>query len=88
MAFVHCHWTRRIHAILPHSETNALFSTLLLGIQRLEETGALPLAHQAMLEDMLECWSIPDIWLEIRFDNPVQWSLARDFSPEGLGMGE
>ena len=37
--------------------TNKLFATLFLGIQRLEDTVRLPLAHQAMLEKMLECWS-------------------------------
>ena len=40
--------------------TNALFATLLLGVQRLEETGVLPQAHQAMLEDMLEDWTRGD----------------------------
>ena len=38
-------------------DTNVLFATLLLGVQRLEETGVLPQAHQAMLEDMLEGWT-------------------------------
>jgi len=32
-----------------------------LGIQRLEETGVLALAHQAMLEDMLECWTVDHV---------------------------
>ena len=41
--------------------TNALFATLLLGVQRLEETGVLPQAHQAMLEDMLEGWTGSDV---------------------------
>ena len=40
--------------------TNALCGTLLLGVQRLEETGVLPLAHQAMLEAMLEAWTVRD----------------------------
>ena len=35
---------------------NVLFATLLLGLQRLEVTEGLPLAHHAMLEEMLECW--------------------------------
>jgi hypothetical protein len=37
-------------------QTNELFATLLLGLQRLEDTSELPLAHQAMLEEMLEHW--------------------------------
>jgi len=41
-------------------QTNKLFATLLLGIQRLEDTAGLPLAHQAMLEEMLECWTEDD----------------------------
>ena len=49
-------WTRRTHASF-ESATNRLFATLLLGVQRLEEAGVLLLAHQAMLEDMLECWT-------------------------------
>lgn len=49
-------WTRHNHAILFRKQTNALFCTLLLGLQRLEDSGVLPLAHQAMLEDMLEDW--------------------------------
>ena len=40
--------------------TNRLFAALLLGVQRLEEAGVLLLAHQAMLEDMLECWTWGD----------------------------
>ena len=42
------------------SDTNDMFATLLLGVQRLEETGVLPQAHQAMLEDMLEEWTWDD----------------------------
>ena len=51
-------WTRRSHTRFSE-HTNALFATLLLGVQRLEEVG-LPLAHQAMLEEMLECWTGPN----------------------------
>ena len=50
------HWTRHIHALFTR-HTNALFGTLLLGLQRLEETGVLPPAHHSMLEDMLEGWT-------------------------------
>ena len=50
------HWTRRSHALFGDS-TNIRFGTLLLGLQRLEETGVLPQAHQAMQEDMLEGWT-------------------------------
>ena len=50
------HWSRRSHALFSR-DTNRLFSTLLLGVQRLEETGVLPQAHQAILEDMLEDWT-------------------------------
>ena len=39
------------------SPTNALFAVLMLGLQRLEETGVLPQAHHSMLEDMLEGWT-------------------------------
>ena len=53
-------WTRRSHRVLFSEETNVLFATLLLGVQRLEEAGVLLLAHQAMLEDMLECWTLGD----------------------------
>ena len=37
-------------------QTNELFATFFLGMQRLEDTAGLPLAHQAMLEEMLENW--------------------------------
>ena len=53
------HWTRRSHGLFS-TRTNVLFATLLLGVQRLEETGVLPQAHQAMLEDMLEDWTKGD----------------------------
>lgn len=46
-------WSRTAHV---GSNTNILFATLLLGVQRLEDTETLPLAHQAMLEEMLTCW--------------------------------
>ena len=54
-----CVWTRRTHASFEQA-TNLLFAALLLGVQRLEEAGVLLLAHQAMLEDMLECWTLTD----------------------------
>ena len=56
MQYQEWHWTRRSHSLFS-SKTNGLFATLLLGVQRLEETGVLPLAHQAMLEDMLQGWT-------------------------------
>lgn len=40
--------------------TNVLFATLLLGLQRLERTQGLPLAHPSMLEEMLENWTMAD----------------------------
>ena len=43
-----------------HEETNAFFATFLLGIQKLEDEGKLLLAHQALFEDMLECWTALD----------------------------
>lgn len=43
-----------------HIRTNALFCTFLLGIQRLEDEGKIPLAHQAMIEDMLTFWTAFD----------------------------
>ena len=56
------HWTRRSHAVpqLFDQKTNILFATLLLGLQRLETAGVLPLAHHSMLEDMLEAWTLAD----------------------------
>jgi len=55
------HWKPSVEV---HSKftfaTNELFGTLLLGIQRLEETDGLPLADQMMLEEMLECWTKAD----------------------------
>ena len=53
-------WRRSNHSLLFQKETNPLFATLLLAVQRLEEIGVLPLAHQAMLEDMLEGWTWAD----------------------------
>ena len=52
-------WSRRYTRAFGRP-TGLLFATLLLGLQRLEETGRLPLAHQAMLEDMLEGWTWGD----------------------------
>ena len=46
-----------VHFGLP---TNNLFATFLLGLQRLEETGVLPMAHHSMIEDMLELWQWGD----------------------------
>jgi hypothetical protein len=51
-------WKPSRHIALFPGTTNKLFATLFLGIQRLEDTGRLPLAHQAMLEEMLECWTL------------------------------
>ena len=56
------HWTRLSHHKFSPA-TKKLFSTLFLGIQRLEDTAGLPLAHQAMLEEMLECWTKSDDFL-------------------------
>jgi len=64
-------WSRATH--VGHN-TNTLFATLLLGLQRLEDTGALPLAHQAMLEDALTCWSWRD-------------TLTRDRPSPGVRVG-
>ena len=52
-------WSLANHSDFSAS-TNKLFGTLFLGIQRLEETRVVPLAHQAMLEDILEGWSVED----------------------------
>ena len=54
-------WTRATHALLFRGKTNVLFATLLLGLQRLEAMGLLPLAHYSMLEDMLEGWTWGDV---------------------------
>ena len=48
----HKYWNLR-HSEFRH-ETNKLFATFFMGIYRLEETNVLPLAHLAMLEEMLE----------------------------------
>jgi hypothetical protein len=55
-------WSRRSHSLVFASASvpvgkaiNVLFATLLLGLQRLEAAGVLPLAHHSMLEDTLEC---------------------------------
>jgi len=46
-------------------KSNALFATLFLGLQKLEETGVIPLAHQAMFEEMLECYTYGDTkWVD------------------------
>ena len=53
-------WSRARHAWLFGAKINVLFATLFLAFQRLETEGVLPLAHQAMLEDMLESWTWAD----------------------------
>ena len=52
-------WSRIFH-ILYSDKTNILFSTLLLGLQKMEDQGLIPLAHQAMLEDALTFWTWGD----------------------------
>lgn len=53
-------WTRRDHAVLWGEMTNRLFSTLLLGLERLESTRVLAASHQSMWEDALESWKWAD----------------------------
>ena len=53
-------WDRLTHERDFPGKTNKLFGSLLLAIQKLEESGRLPLAHQAMLEEMLEGWTQAD----------------------------
>jgi hypothetical protein len=48
-------WSHTTHSDFSTS-TGKLFGCLFLGIQRLEETGMIQLAHQAMLEEILEGW--------------------------------
>ena len=64
-----------------HLEINALFGTFLLGIQRLENQGKIPLAHQAMIEDMLtSCWTALDS-SKIEWDSYQQsllWGVQED----------
>ena len=43
-----------------HTWRHVLFATLLLGLQRLEETSIVQAAHNIMLEDMLESWTWAD----------------------------
>ena len=53
------YWSIRTHLVY-EKKTNHLFATLLLSIQKLEEKNILPLAHQAMFEDMLTLWTYGD----------------------------
>ena len=53
-------WSRSTHSTLFSKKTHDLFANLLLGIQRLEDRGYLPLADQAMVEEMLEGWKCCD----------------------------
>ena len=53
-------WSRSAHPVIFSIETNLLFTTLLLGLQRQETVGVLPLAHHSLLEDMLEGWTWAD----------------------------
>ena len=51
------YWNHEAHAVgLYERDTNILFATLLLAIQKLEDDGKLCLAHQAMFEEMLGYW--------------------------------
>ena len=52
----HVYTRRAIFSLM----TDKLFGTLLLGIQRLEDEGALQIADAFMLEEMLECWQYKD----------------------------
>ena len=54
------HWSRMNHLENFSYITSDLFMTLLLGIQKLEESGFLLLADQSMLEEMLEAWTVED----------------------------
>jgi len=65
------HWTHLCHANFSY-KTNELFGTLLLGIQRLENTAGLSLAHKTMFEDMLECWINKDDFKINR--RPFRWT--------------
>jgi hypothetical protein len=53
-------WSRATHSKDFSKKTHNLFENFLLGIQRLEDRGDIPLAHQAMLEEMLEGWTVAD----------------------------
>jgi hypothetical protein len=61
-------WSRHTHVALwtmkyewrDFARTDDMFTTLLLGIRRLETTGVLVPSHDSMLEDMLECWTWHD----------------------------
>jgi hypothetical protein len=55
------HWSRKIHSTTGRHANNIL-STFLLGIQRLEEDKIIPLAHQAMFEDMFELLTLNDLF--------------------------
>ena len=55
-------WSPKVHKTMYcNPTTNNLFMTLFLAIQQLEEKDVLPLAHQAMFEDMLTLWKVSDI---------------------------
>ena len=54
-------WSPKVHKTMYcNPTTNNLFMTLFLAIQQLEEKDVLPLAHQAMFEDMLTFWTMAD----------------------------
>lgn len=53
-------WHPTLHAVAFSYITNMIFSTLLLGLTRLEDAQVLPLAHHAMLEEMFGCWNMVD----------------------------
>ena len=52
-------WDIKIHHIFG-KQTNALFATFFLSLQKLEEEKYISLAHQAMFEDMLTFWTLYD----------------------------
>ena len=69
-------WDRQHHSLVfGFIPVNALFATLLLGLQRLEAVGMLPPAHHSMLEDMLEGWTWGDT-LELVRHIGIDLSLA------------
>ena len=52
-------WVRTNHQEFS-AKTDEIFRMFFLGIQRLEETEQLPLAHQVMFEEMMENWTLQD----------------------------
>ena len=59
----HC-WSIEKHNLFGFN-TNIILSTFFLCVQRLENENIIPLAHQAMFEDMLELLKSSDFYRKV-----------------------